>query len=125
MDTEIIGLSDSRCSFGGVRITKWTDEKINDGVYMEGRDTEFSKNIFYLTLSTGNPATITKPGDLKIVATDPPINDSDCPQGGKRYESFIDIDGNRTYGSKVDTIIKLRRSVTGSMDPLLYPAPML
>ena len=113
MDTEIIGLSDSRCSFGGVRITKWIDEKVNDGVYTEGRDTEFSENILCLTLPTGNTTTITKPGDLKIVATDLPINDSDCPQGGKRYESFIDIDGNSTYDSKVDTNYNAKKICNG------------
>jgi len=96
-DAQIIELGDSRCTYGGTRFTSWKDQGQADGIYTEGQDTDFSEKILCLTLPTGNTAIVTKPGDFKVVATDVAVGDTDCPQGGKRYESFIDVDGNSTY----------------------------
>jgi hypothetical protein len=31
--TEVISFGDSRCSFGGVKVSSWTDEEVVDGIY--------------------------------------------------------------------------------------------
>jgi hypothetical protein len=111
--TEVISFGDSRCSLGGVKISSWTDEKIIDGIYTEGEDSNFSENIICLTVPIGNTVTLTKPGDFKIIATDIALGDTDCPQGGKKYESFIDIDGNSLYDSKVDTNYNAKKICNG------------
>ena len=111
--TEVISFGDSRCSFGGVKVTSWTDQKVIDGVYTEGQDTDFSENILCLTIPTGNTVTVSKPGDFKVIATDVAVGDTDCPQGGKRYESFLDVDGNSLYDAKVDTNYNAKKICNG------------
>ena len=111
--TEVISLGDSRCSFGGVKITSWTDEKIRDGIYTSGQDTNFSENIICLTIPMGSTVTLTKPGDFKVIITDIVVGDRDCPEGGKRYESFIDIDGNSLYDAKIDNNYNAKKICNG------------
>ena len=111
--TEEIPLSDSRCLQGGFLTTTWIDQKINDDVYTEGVDTGYTETVICFKNLATTTATITKPGDLKIVATDLPINDPDCPQGGKKYESFIDVDGDSIYSSTVDTNYNSKKICNG------------
>ena len=110
--TERIPLNDSECLLGGVKTITWVDHRNADGVYTEGQDSDYKEEVicFYATTTT---ATVTKPGDLKIVATDLPINDLDCPQGGKKYESFIDVDGDSIYKSTVDTNYNSKKICNG------------
>jgi hypothetical protein len=110
--TEKIPLNDSECLLGGVKTITWVDHKNADGVYTEGQDSDYKEEVicFYATTTT---ASITKPGDLKIVATDLPINDPDCPQGGKKYESFIDVDGDSIYKSTIDTNYNSKKICNG------------
>jgi hypothetical protein len=112
-DAQIIELGDSRCTYGGTRFTSWKDQGQADGIYTEGQDTDFSEKILCLTIPTGNTTIVTKPGDFKVVATDVAVGDTDCPQGGKRYESFIDVDGNSTYDSKIDTNYNAKKICNG------------
>ncbi len=111
--TEEILLSDSRCLQGGILTTTWIDQKINDDVYQEGIDTGYTETVICFKNLATTTATITKPGDLKIVATDLPINDPDCPQGGKKYESFVDVDGDSIYKSTVDTNYNSKKICNG------------
>ncbi len=111
--TEEIPLSDSRCLQGGFLTTTWIDQKINDDVYTEGIDTGYTETVICFKNLATTTATITKPGDLKIVATDLPINDPDCPQGGKKYESFVDVDGDSIYKSTVDTNYNSKKICNG------------
>ena len=111
--SEGINLGDSRCTYGGVLTVTWKDQNEVDGVYTEGQDTDYSENIVCFAVPEGNTAIVTKPGDFKVIATDVAVGDSDCPQGGKRYESFIDIDGNSTYDSKVDTNYNAKKICNG------------
>jgi hypothetical protein len=110
--TEKIPLNDSECLLGGVKTTSWTDQKIADGIYTEGQDTDYQEEVICFYASTV-AATSTKPGDFKIIATDISVGDSDCPQGGKKYESFIDVDGNNVYSSTVDTNYSAKKICNG------------
>ena len=111
--SEIIKLGDARCTYGGTKFMTWTDVGEIDGVYQEGVDTNYSEDILCLSTITGTTSIITKPGDFKVTATDIIVGDSDCPQGGKKYESFIDIDGNSTYDSKIDTNYNAKKICNG------------
>ncbi len=108
-----IDLGDSRCTYGGVLFETWTEQGKLDAVYTEGQDTDYSEKVGCLTVPTGNTTIVTKPGDFKVVATDVAVGDTDCPQGGKRYESFVDVDGNNTYDSKVDTNYNAKKICNG------------
>ena len=108
-----IDLGDSRCTYGGVLFETWTEQGKLDAVYTEGQDTDYSEKVVCLTVPTGNTTIVTKPGDFKVVATDVAVGDTDCPQGGKRYESFIDVDGNSTYDSKLDTNYNAKKICNG------------
>ncbi len=110
---EEIPLSDIRCLQGGFLTTTWIDQKIKDDVYQEGVDTDYKETVICFKNLATTTATITKPGDLKIVATDLPINDPDCPQGGKKYESFVDVDGDSIYKSTVDTNYNSKKICNG------------
>ena len=111
--TEVIGLDDARCSYGGIKVKSWIDRKNIDGIYTEGQDTDYSEKVSCYAIPTGNMITVTKPGDFKVIATDVAVGDTDCPQGGKRYESFIDVDGNNTYDSKIDTNYNAKKICNG------------
>jgi len=111
--SESIPLGDSRCTYGGVLFTSWVDQKKIDGIYTEGVDTDFSQAVSCFTVPQGNTTIVTKPGDFKVIATDVAVGDTDCPQGGKKYESFIDVDGNSTYNSTVDTNYNAKKICNG------------
>ena len=111
--SESIPLGDSRCTYGGVLFTSWVDQKKIDGIYTEGVDTDFSQAVSCFTVPQGNTTIVTKPGDFKVIATDVAVADTDCPQGGKKYESFIDVDGNSTYNSTVDTNYNSKKICNG------------
>jgi hypothetical protein len=108
-----IKLGDSRCTYGGTLFTTWKDQGQPDGIYTEGQDTDFYEEIVCFTVPQGNTTIVTKPGDFKVIATDVVVGDSDCPQGGKKYESFIDVDGNSTYDSKIDTSYNSKKICNG------------
>ena len=108
-----IDLGDARCSYGGINIITWTDQGKIDGVYTETQDTDYSEKAVCFAVPQGNTTIVTKPGDFKVIATDVTVGDSDCPQGGKRYESFIDVDGNSTYDSKIDTNYNAKKICNG------------
>ena len=108
-----IDLGDSRCTYGGTLFTAWTDQVKLDGIYTEGQDKDYTEQVICFSRPTGNMLTVTQPGDFKVIATDVVLGDSDCPQGGKRYESFIDVDGNSNYDSKVDTSYNAKKICNG------------
>ncbi len=111
--TDEIAINDSRCLQGGLRISTWIDQQINDDIYTEGVDSDYAEKVIcFKNLATSTPI-LTKPGDFKIIATDIATNDTDCPQGGKRYESFIDVDGNSLYDSTIDTQYNYKKICTG------------
>ncbi len=111
--TEVIGLDDARCSYGGIKVKSWTDRKNINGIYTEGEDTDYSEKISCYAIPSGNMTTLTQPGDFKVIATDVTVGDTDCPQGGKKYESFIDTDGNNLYDSKIDTNYNSKKICNG------------
>ncbi len=104
---------DSRCTYGGTLFTAWTDQQKIDGIYTEGQDKDYTEKAVCFEVSTENTPMVSKPGDFKVIATDVAVGDSDCPQGGKRYESFTDVDGNSTYDSKVDTNYNAKKICNG------------
>ena len=108
-----INLGDSRCTYGGTLFTSWTDQIKLDGVYTEGQDKDYTEEVVCFTVPTGNTTIVTKPGDFKVIATDVAVGDKDCPQGGKKYESFIDVDGNSTYSSTIDTNYNSKKICNG------------
>jgi len=108
-----IDLGDSRCTYGGTLFTSWTEQVTLDGIYTEGQDKDYTEKVICFTLPTGNTIIVTKPGDFKVIATDVAVGDKDCPQGGKKYESFIDVDGNSTYNSTVDTNYNSKKICNG------------
>ena len=108
-----IDLGDSRCTYGGTKFISWNDKGQIDGIYTEGQDTDYSEKVVCLALPSGNTTIVTKPGDFKVIATDVAVGDTDCPQGGKKYESFIDVDGNNTYDSKIDTNYNAKKICNG------------
>ncbi len=108
-----IDLGDSQCIYGGTKFISWHDIGQIDGVYTEGKDIDYSEKVVCLNIPTGDTKTVTKPGDFKVIATDVAVGDTDCAQGGKRYESFIDIDGNSTYDSKIDTSYNAKKICNG------------
>ena len=113
MQAQPIKLGDSRCTYGGTLFTTWKDQGQPDGIYTEGQDTDFSEDVECFTLPQGNTTIVTKPGDFKVIATDVAVGDIDCPQGGKKYESFIDVDGSSTYDSKIDTNYNSKKICNG------------
>jgi hypothetical protein len=108
-----IDLGDSRCTYGGTKFISWNDKGQIDGIYTEGQDTDYSEKVVCLALPSGNTTILTKPGDFKVIATDVVVGDTDCPQGGKKYESFIDVDGNNIYDSKIDTSYNSKKICNG------------
>jgi hypothetical protein len=83
-----------------VSIASWSDVGVSDNLYTEGIDTDYNEQVVcHGTNITNNT---TQPGDLKLIVTDLNTGDVDCPSGGKRYESFIDVDGNSKYDSIID-----------------------
>ena len=111
--SEIIKLGDARCAYGGAKFMTWTDQGSVDGIYTEGVDSDYTEDILCLSTITGDTTTVTKPGDFKVIATDVAVGDNDCPQGGKKYESFTDIDGNSLYDFKVDTNYNAKKICNG------------
>ncbi len=108
-----IDLGDARCSYGGINIITWTDRGKIDGVYTENQDADYSEKAVCFAVPSGNTSIVTKPGDFKVIATDVAVGDSDCPQGGKKYESFIDVDGNSTYDKTIDTNYNAKKICNG------------
>ena len=108
-----IDLGDSRCTYGGTLFTSWTEQVTLDGIYTEGQDKDYTEKVVCFTVPTGNTTIVTKPGDFKVIATDVAVGDEDCPQGGKKYESFIDVDGNNSYDNKVDTTYNAKKICNG------------
>ena len=113
VQSQPIDLGDSRCAYGGTKYINWTDQGKIDGIYTEGEDTDYSEKISCFAVPTGNMTTVTKPGDFKVIATDVAVGDTDCPQGGKKYESFIDVNGNSTYDSTIDTNYNAKKICNG------------
>ena len=113
LTVEELPLSDSRCTQGGLISISWNDIGNVDKIYTEGIDKNYAEKVICFRNLTNTTTTITKPGDIKIVATDILVGDNDCPQGGKKYESFTDVDGDSTYNSTIDTNYNAKKICNG------------
>ena len=106
-------VDDSRCLQGGLKGISWIDVGVQDRVYTEGVDKNYSETVVCFKNLVSTTPTVTKPGDLKIIATDIAVGDKDCQQGGKRYESFIDVDGNSLYDKSIDNSYNSKKICNG------------